>query len=341
MKPLISVLIPAYNVAKYVEMAISSVVNQTYRNLEILVINDGSTDETGKILEKLAQQDNRIRIITNEENLGLIKSLNKGLLLANGEYIARMDADDLVEKNWIETIFDFLRNNPEIAVCGANLRTFADPHDEHRLLKFQLINHVIQYATEHKDICKNLLFGTSMAHPSVVMKKSLFSDYGLRYDESYPYAEDYKLWFEISKIGKLANVPDVLLHYRIHPAQTSTAKLEAQRNIAKKIRREAINYYFEQNHIPFRLPESPPSYDEVTKFSDWITHNINTLNDTALIRDLCHELYLSLASYCLHDLWHFIRHCWKNVFSTKQRIKIIKKFIRTKKYSNHFYSDTP
>lgn len=102
MNKLVSVLVPAYNVSSYVREALSSVLAQTYKHLEIIVIDDGSTDNTGEILNQLAKSDTRLRIIHNEKNIGIIKTLNKGLNLAKGDYIARMDADDLIVPDWIE-----------------------------------------------------------------------------------------------------------------------------------------------------------------------------------------------------------------------------------------------
>ncbi len=340
MKPLVSVLISAYNVVDYVEEAISAVMAQTYTHLEIVIIDDGSSDGTAEILKKLAEQDSRIRIITNEKNLGLIASLNKGLPLLKGEYIARTDSDDKVEPDWIEKLVTFLEKNSDIAACSANFVTFSDKKHAHSLIKWQKDAYTSSYPLTHTDICKAMLHNSPMVNALAVMRRKLISDFGLKYDEHYKHAEDYKFWFEAGKVGNLANLPDVLLHYRMHPMQTGAVKLEAQRNIAKKIRREAVNYYFEQNHIPFRLPEYAPCYSEIAKFAYWISHNINAINDTELVIGLCCELYLSLDAYRFSDLWHFLRHSEKAMFLTKQRNKIIKKFIRTKKYANPFYPNT-
>ena len=117
-QPLVSVLIPCYNVERYVVEAVGSISNQTYKNLEIIAINDCSTDRTGELLMQLAREDSRIRVVTNEVNLKLIQTLNKGIGMCNGEYIARMDADDISLPTRIEKEVRFLEeNNDHVIVC--------------------------------------------------------------------------------------------------------------------------------------------------------------------------------------------------------------------------------
>ena len=117
-EPLVSVLIPCYNCEKYVEEAVMSIIEQSYSNLEILVIDDGSTDNTGSILQELAQKDSRIRYIKNETNLKLIRTLNKGIDLCRGKYIARMDADDISLPTRIVKQVNFLEKHPDIGIVG-------------------------------------------------------------------------------------------------------------------------------------------------------------------------------------------------------------------------------
>ncbi len=111
--PLVSVLIPCYNVEKFVEESVNSILNQTYTHIEVIAINDCSTDRTGEILYSLAKEDPRITVISNEENLKLIKTLNKGIKLCSGEYIARMDSDDIALPTRIEKEVDFLEKNKD------------------------------------------------------------------------------------------------------------------------------------------------------------------------------------------------------------------------------------
>ena len=179
--PLVSVLIPCYNCEKYVEEAVMSIIKQTYSNLEILVIDDGSTDNTKTILQRLAQKDSRIRYIKNEENLKLIKTLNKGLDLCNGKYIARMDADDISLLTRIEKQVDFLETHPEIGVVGTYIQIFG------------VRESVWKMDTKDKYIRAHLFCNSSFAHPSVMMRTSILRDNHLYYNTDYPHAEDYKL----------------------------------------------------------------------------------------------------------------------------------------------------
>lgn len=117
-KPLVSVLICAYNVEKYIEECINAVINQTYKNLEIIIVNDGSSDNTYFLLKKLAEKDNRIKILNFNNHIGIISALNEGLKEIAGEYIARTDSDDITKPDWIEKILTCMQNDPKIIAMG-------------------------------------------------------------------------------------------------------------------------------------------------------------------------------------------------------------------------------
>ena len=160
-EPLVSVLIPCYNCEKYVEKAVTSIIEQSYSNLEILVIDDGSTDNTGSILQELAQKDSRIRYIKNETNLKLIKTLNKGIDLCRGKYIARMDADDISLPTRIVKQVNFLEKHPDIGIVGTYTKNFGAN------------NRTWKMKTRDKFIRAHLFFNTCFAHPSVMIRTSL------------------------------------------------------------------------------------------------------------------------------------------------------------------------
>lgn len=119
-KPLVSVTIPCYNAEKYVESAVCSIMNQTYKNLEIIITDDCSTDKTFEILQRLAKEDSRIKLYKNETNLKIVKTLNNMIFQANGKYIARMDADDVSLPERIEKQVLFLEQNSDFSFCGTN-----------------------------------------------------------------------------------------------------------------------------------------------------------------------------------------------------------------------------
>ncbi|OZN24964.1 glycosyl transferase family 2 [Actinobacillus seminis] len=328
MNKLVSVLVPAYNVSSYVREALSSVLAQTYKHLEIIVIDDGSTDNTGEILNQLAKSDTRLRIIHNEKNIGIIKTLNKGLNLAKGDYIARMDADDLIVPDWIEKILNRMENEPHIFAMGGSLQILSS--NTGKLAKIYKNGEIFQYPTEHDDIIRTLPFDNPMAHPTMVMRAEIFSRNGLRYDEHYPKAEDYKLWLEISKIGQLANLPDVLLQYRIHENQTSSMHNQQQISTARKIRFEAANRFFEIIGLTSQLP-----YDFNAKSLHLLTAEIDEKNAEICVKDqhilskIVASLILSLSELALKD--------WLIFLSAKKyqryRRGVMKKLF--KKYFNH------
>ncbi|MDD3012244.1 MAG: glycosyltransferase [Candidatus Gastranaerophilales bacterium] len=218
--PKVTVLMPVYNSEKYLREAIKSILNQTFYDFEFLIINDGSTDKSVDIIESF--NDPRIRLVHNKKNLGLIASLNKGLDLCKGEYIARMDADDISLPTRLEKQVEFLDSNSDTVICSSLIKTFGDVNPS-----------VFRYPENHESIKSTLLFKNSIAHPAVMMKKSAIK--GLYFDPEYKHAEDYELWVRASKYLKLYNMQEVLLLYRMHAEQVSQHHLEAQSASSRKI----------------------------------------------------------------------------------------------------------
>lgn len=227
---MVTVLMPVYNGEKYLKEAIDSVLNQTYKEFEFLIINDGSSDKSLEIIN--SYRDKRIRLINNEKNLRLISTLNKGLALANGKYIARMDCDDICFPERLQLQVDFMEANPEIGILGSwYIRT-----DNSKVVKKPL---------SHEDIKVNLLKGASILHPTAVFRKNLFDKHSLRFDQGYIHAEDYELWVRASEHFKLANLPIPLIHYRKHPNQVSQSYAKEQKETTIKI----MAYQLEQMGI--------------------------------------------------------------------------------------------
>lgn len=226
-RPLVSVLMPCYNVEKYIEESMNSILNQTYRDIEIIAINDCSEDKTGTILECLANKDSRIRLINNEANLKLIETLNKGISLCNGEYIARMDADDIALPTRIEKEVDFLENHKDHDIVSTQFQAF---HGNN-------IKHLYQHHSPLKDeeLRAYMLFKSGICHPASMMRKRLFTELGLRFDTEYLHVEDYALWSEAIYKTKLANLGESLLLYRIHRNQVSSLHESIQEKNKKKV----------------------------------------------------------------------------------------------------------
>lgn len=223
MNHLITVLMPVYNGEKYLKEAIESILNQTFRDFEFLIINDGSTDNSVKVIKSF--NDPRLRLIHNESNLGLIKTLNKGLKMSKGKYIARMDCDDISLPKRLSTQASFMEKNPEVGVCGSWVKIIG--------LEQKFIN---KYPKNHAEVRAYLLFNTPLAHPAVIIRKELVDKYNLEYDEQYKHAEDYELWSRVVNCSKIANIPKVLLHYRMHPESISKKNSSLQAENSNRVR---------------------------------------------------------------------------------------------------------
>lgn len=223
----ISLLMSAFNNDQYLRMAIESILNQTFSDFEFIIINDGSTDITAKILA--SYNDPRMNIVNNEANIGLTKSLNKGLNLSQGEYIARMDADDISMPYRLEKQVAFMDTHPEIGVCGSWARIFG--------------NHsgLITLPNDNNSIKCRMLFQNSLIHSSVIIRKGIIEKYNLAYDEQYPKAQDYAFWLTCLQYTLLANIPDTLVGLRFHKEQISISSIDEQNMVAQGIRQKLIN----------------------------------------------------------------------------------------------------
>ena len=219
--PLVSVVMSVYNDEVYLSDSIDSVLNQTFPNFEFLIINDGSTDLTELIIQ--SYDDPRIKLINNAKNLGLTKSLNIGLGLAKGKYVARMDGDDLSYKERFQLQFNFLEKNTDIDVCGTWFESFG------------IKSGVVKYPQYNNQIKATLFFCDCICHPSVFIRKESLDKYQIKYNEEFTFAQDYELWCRESKRLSFANIPQVLLKYRTHSKQVSTDKVSEQENFADKI----------------------------------------------------------------------------------------------------------
>jgi glycosyltransferase involved in cell wall biosynthesis len=219
--PRVSVLMAVYDGETYLDEAIQSVLNQTFDDFEFIVINDGSTDGTAKIIERYRRGDRRIRVY-EQPNRGLVVALNRGFELARGEYIARMDADDVCVPERIAAQVAFMDARQEVGVCGTWIETMGTSN-----------GNVRRYPPDDATIRSWLLFESVLAHPSVMMRRDLFVKTGLLYNAAYVHAEDYELWVRAARHTALANLPKILLRYRLHPQQVvekhETAKLSSAR----------------------------------------------------------------------------------------------------------------
>ncbi len=211
--PRVSVVMPAYNAEPYIAEAIESILNQTFADFECIIIDDGSADRTADVIRGFS--DPRIRFVQNERNEGVAAALNRGLALASGEYIARMDADDICFPDRFEKQVAYMDTHPEVAVLATGTEKFGRDRG------------VMLFSERWETLKIDLLFACCFAHPSVMIRAAVLKRTGLCYDPSFSRMEDYDLWDRLSVENRLAALPDVLLRYRIHASQVTCQKTEA------------------------------------------------------------------------------------------------------------------
>jgi glycosyltransferase involved in cell wall biosynthesis len=175
--PKVTVLMSVYNAGEHLRDAVRSILDQSHADFEFLIVDDASADRSVEIIESFL--DPRIRIIRNEKNLGLAVSLNKGLDAATGEYVARMDCDDISAKDRLQAQVDLLERNPRVGACGTWIRHIGEKR-------------IIRYYTDPDILKCILLFDPPMAHPTVMFRRDLFLRNGLRYDAAYRRSQDYE-----------------------------------------------------------------------------------------------------------------------------------------------------
>lgn len=267
MNPTVTVLMPVYNVEKYVGLAIESIISQTFEDFKLLIIDDASTDHTLDIIYQY--HDKRIEVIKNHTNAGIANSLNKGLALTNSPYIARMDGDDIAKSTRLEKQLAYMKFNSNLSIVGSHMELI---NDNGIILKNQ------EKKTGNTNIKMGLFCGnTSLAHPSIIIKKSDFDKYFLRYDSAFQYAEDYDLYCRASQYIEFDNYPEALVQYRIHPESVSQMYKEQQITDAKV----ALYLHLRRLQFPINLQDfythtllsfPPQIWDEISmnKVIQWI-----------------------------------------------------------------------
>lgn len=287
----VTVLMPTYNVAPWVEDAIESVLKQTFNDFELLVVDDASSDDTLARVKNI--NDPRIRIASFSNNVGLAENLNRGMALINTELVARMDGDDIAEPYWLEHEVAFLDSHPDIGICSGGFE------------RFGTVKSLVRFPEHHEDCLANMLFECSVIVPTFRM--SLYREHGLRYStEAFP-AEDYRFWAECLRVTKIYNLQETLFHYRMHPTQICTARREEQQKKVAATRRymlewlspdfteEEMQYYTGQ----FMAPKitSPQDYTERKSFSRKLVdknRSVGHFDEAALLRRLDKHLTLTL-----------------------------------------------
>jgi glycosyltransferase involved in cell wall biosynthesis len=232
-KKLISVVLPVYNCKEYINDSVQSILKQTYKNFELIIVDDGSDDGTLEILNNF--KDKRIRLYKNKYNRGLIYSLNRALNKSKGQFIARMDADDICELNRFQKQINYLNKNIEISVVGSAV-TLIDNNNR--------VNQKYLYPYNDNLIKWSMFFSCSVCHPSVMIRSDVFKKIN-RYSLTAKFAEDYDLWSQlIKKKYKFSNLQDSLLKLRKHKRNVSIKNFNAHFLMGARISQKIIQYNF-------------------------------------------------------------------------------------------------
>lgn len=265
----ISVVMSVYNASFFLDEVITSVLNQTLSNFEFIIIDDGSIDDTSEIVKRYKDP----RIVYYKRAHDYISSLNFGMRIAKGKYIVRMDADDKMTLNRLQTQFDYMESHPDIAVCGSWIESFGLQHK------------IYYYSEKHEELVTTMLMGTPLCHPSVIIRTNFIKEFFIDkniviYNSAYPYAEDYKLWVDIVMFGgKIANIQEVLLQYRCSTKQISVVYRIDMIKSTLKIRLEYLNYI-----ARLIVKNAPYYYEQINKMI--ICHNKDELDFTHLCLEM-------------------------------------------------------
>ncbi|HEX8521008.1 MAG TPA: glycosyltransferase family 2 protein [Tepidisphaeraceae bacterium] len=248
-KSRVSVLMPVYNAAAFVQQAVESILAQTYRDFEFIIVDDGSTDRTSRILKKLASRDPRIHLI-HQSNAGIVAALNNGLQHCAGDLIARMDADDVSMPQRFERQVEYLDAHPECVCVGSRVLAI-DPYGG--------VLYTSEHEQSHEWIDRELLKGVGWAvvHPVAMLRKGAMSAVGA-YRREFQWAEDMDLFLRLAELGKLANLPDILLQYRQHPDSVNRSRQKEQIQVINAVvadahRRRGLTMDKSWSYIPMPL----------------------------------------------------------------------------------------
>ncbi len=230
MPPTISVLMSVYNGELYLAEAIESILEQSFTNFEFIIVDDGSTDDSIEIIEQYAEADKRIRTVFLNENRGLANALNYGLAHAEGQYIARMDSDDISLPTRFEQQINYLEEHPHIGLLGSRMQVV----DKRKTPLFEF-----DVPLEHSLIVWNIFFGRTFAHPSVMIRREIIESVK-GYNASLTAAQDVDLWARLVGLTTFCNLQDKLVIYRTHDRATSVGKAEQQNKVLQDTARNLL-----------------------------------------------------------------------------------------------------
>jgi glycosyltransferase involved in cell wall biosynthesis len=259
--PIISVIVPVYNAARYLDSALASVQAQTFADFEIVAVDDGSTDNSRALLERVAAAEPRLRVISRP-NTGIVGALNDALSAARGEFVARMDADDLCLPERFATQLNYLRKHPD-CVCVGSAFLYIDADGG-------LIKECLRPA-DHTVIERELLSGNGgiIIHPAALFRRAAIEQAG-RYRERAQWIEDLDLYLRLARLGRLTNLPEVLFHYRFHEQSVNFTRNQGRHERKLAVLAEAHaarGLRFEPGRIPAPDLKSAITADDLRDFA--------------------------------------------------------------------------
>ncbi len=266
--PLISVIMPVRGELKYLPLAIDSILKQSISDFELIIINDGTDTNLKNTISEY--HDKRIIEAGNGIHYGISHALNLGIRSSHGKYIARMDSDDISEQNRFDEQIHFLESHPDIDVCGTQISC---------IITEMRTNKIYKTRTTDQEIRLGLFWGeSSLAHPTLMLRKSSMNKFNLHYDSDYDLAEDYEMYCRYCNVLKFANIPIPLLQYRVHNGSSSVKEKSAQRVCARKVLRshlcQAYDFHLSDcefnTHSSYKLPygDYAWSYQDEIKWED-------------------------------------------------------------------------
>lgn len=298
--PRVSVLMTVYNSEAYLAEAIESILNQSFTDFKFLIVDDASTDRSKEIIK--SYDDPRIILVENTFNLGVPGSSNRGLSVAEGEYIVRMDADDICHPERLKVQVDYMDKHTEIGLCGSFYETFGSREG--------ITDNLAVNSDELK--CR-LLFSACLMHPTIIIRHSMLRQHDIYYNPEYRYASDYEFCTMCSRHFHIANINHVLLRYRVHEKQISTAHITEQENFAKSIKRNQLEYLglspdeqeLEIHHIlgnsSYHLVSSRGLYEAVQK---WLLKLMETNQQTlrfpsSVFNEILGAMFYAICKYSI------------------------------------------
>lgn len=304
--PLVSVIIPMYNAQEYIVESLESILNQTYKNIEIIIIDDASTDNSVNLVKQYT--DDRITLLCNRHNLRQSKTRNKLLDISKGKYIANMDADDISMPDRIQKQVEYMEKNKDVDICGTNA-----------VIVGKKTARYINNPIEDYKIKEMLNYMDALAHPTVMFRRSSLKKMNLCYDENYRYAQDYKFWCDAKEKGaNFHNIPEYLFKYRMSENNVSGKHAYEQRMFADKVIVENIYRVYGKNIVLNTLVNTVGSLKEfevdLKKIKEYIKRDDND-NNITMWTNILKIISGRYSVYGINALIMFLKYYRNNIFS--------------------------